>query len=52
MKIKTVCICPPIPNRSFDWVAYDDDGDESGPYGWGATEQEAIDDLKELLPEP
>ena len=38
--------CPPIPTRNFDWCAYRD-GDEESParYGWGATEQDAIDEL-------
>lgn len=47
MTIKTQCICPPIPVRSFDWCAVDDDTyDGPGcPIGYGATEQEAIDDL-------
>ena len=56
MKIRTTCIYPPIPIRSFDWCAVDDDtydaewDDERGfhsscPIGYGATEQAAIDDL-------
>ena len=37
---------PPIPMRQHDWSALDDDTYEPGcPVGWGATEQEAIDDL-------
>lgn len=47
MNIKTVHINPPIPVRSFDWCAYDADGDESGPYGWGRTERDAIQDLRD-----
>lgn len=49
MKIKTQHIAPPIPNRNFDWCAYDDDtydGDGSR-IGYGATEREAIDNLLE-----
>ena len=43
---------PPIPTRQFDWSAIDDDTYEPGcPIGWGATEQEAIDDLLEKLNE-
>ncbi len=58
MKIKTTYICPPIPTRNFDWSAVydnfdasfegsDENGDhwKSSPQGFGATEQEAIDDL-------
>ena len=43
---------PPIPIRQFDWSAIDDDTYEPGcPIGWGATEQEAINDLLEKLNE-
>jgi hypothetical protein len=57
MKIRTTHVYPPIPVRSFDWSAVDDDTydadcDQDGffstsPIGWGATEAEAIADLKE-----
>ena len=47
-KIVTRYIYPPIPDRSHDWCAwYDDDGEEAGRYGYGATEAEAIEDLTE-----
>lgn len=37
---------PPIPCRKFDWCAVDDSTYEPGcAIGWGATEQEAIEDL-------
>lgn len=50
MRIVTNYIFPPIPIRSMDWCAVDDDTyDEGCPVGWGATEQEAIDDLLEQL---
>lgn len=42
--IITENIFPPIPMRQFDWVAYFD-GEEEGSTGYGATKQEAIDDL-------
>jgi hypothetical protein len=45
--IVTLCICPPIPDRSFDWCAYYDGDEEGGPRGYGATEQEAVNDLLE-----
>jgi hypothetical protein len=45
--IKISCICPPIPMRQFDYQAYYDGQEEFGPYGYGSTEQEAINDLKE-----
>ncbi len=43
--IKTSFVYPPIPIRSMDWCAYLDGQEESGNYGWGHTEQEAIRDL-------
>ena len=60
MNIKTDYWKKPIPSRNCDWQAIDDDtydaeylGEEDGwrggPIGYGATEQEAIDDLKEKL---
>lgn len=49
-KIITEYIFPPIPYRFMDWVAYYDDydgaEDSRSRLGKGATEQEAIDDLK------
>lgn len=47
-QIITSHVYPPIPIRSHDWCAYfDDDGAEAGRYGWGRTEEEAIQDLKD-----
>ena len=43
--IHTHHIFPPIPIRQFDWCAYRDP--ERRPYGYGATEAEAIADLLE-----
>jgi hypothetical protein len=37
---------PPIPIRSFDWCCYEYGADESDSFGWGATKQEALFDLK------
>jgi len=45
MQIKTYHERPPIPTRTFDWVALDDNLGEDSPVGHGATEQEAIADL-------
>ncbi len=44
----------PIPTRNFDWTAVlsDYDGAEDAgfqPVGYGSTEQEAIDDLLQLV---
>lgn len=45
-KIITKHVYPPIPFRGNDWLAYYD-GDEEGRCGWGATEEAAIENLKE-----
>lgn len=44
-KIITRHIFPPIPDRRFDWIAYFDDQEERGEYGYGRTEQEAVAEL-------
>lgn len=49
MKIITEHVRPPIPTRNCDWSAVTDDYEPGHPIGWGATEQEAIADLKEKL---
>jgi len=46
-KLITVCNFPPIPDRRWDWVAYIEGDEESGNYGYGSTEQEAINDWVE-----
>ena len=46
-KIHTYNVAPPIPCREFDWCAWYDGDEEHGPRGWGATEAEAITDLKD-----
>jgi hypothetical protein len=51
-KIITVNEYPPIPDRSCDWLAHYEGEEEKGDYGWGRTEQEAINDLKENYEEP
>ncbi len=48
--IRTDYWAKPIPLRQFDWTAVDDDTydgapDSHCPIGYGATEQDAIDDL-------
>ncbi len=46
--IKTSFVYPPIPIHTNDWCAwYDDEGEEAGRYGWGTTEAEAIQDLRD-----
>ena len=47
LKIVTQCVAPPIPLRNFDWVAFYYGEDEEGERGWGKTEEEAIQNLKD-----
>lgn len=60
MRIQTQYWAKPMPIRDMDWSAWDSDtydceweGEETGyvgsPMGHGATEDEAIADLKEQL---
>lgn len=61
IKIRTTHEFPPIPDRSMDWSAVDDDTynvdcDQDGffstsPIGRGPTEEAAIADLMEQLEE-
>lgn len=52
MTLKTVYDPKPIPIRRFDWEAYDDDTFDMGScIGYGTTEQEAIDNLMEMIDE-
>lgn len=46
-RIVTEFIYPPIPDRSMDWRASFEDGDEYGPFGYGPTEEAARQDLLE-----
>ncbi len=53
-RIRVSYVYPPIPDRRFDFCATLDSYDgapDAGfqPIGWGATEAEAIADLKEQL---
>lgn len=51
MKIVTEGWAKPIPDRRFDWAAYDGDtyDGEGCTVGWGRTEAEAIADLMEQI---
>jgi hypothetical protein len=55
MNIRTIHICPPIPVRSYDWCAVDNDTfDEENPatpVGYGPTKEEAIADLLRQIEE-
>jgi hypothetical protein len=50
-KIVTSHNFPPIPTRCFDWSAHWESFEE-GPYGYGATEAEAIADLTDNYDDP
>lgn len=50
-KLVTSHINPPIHDRRFGWCAYIDGDEEAGKYGYGATEEEAIDDWVETWAE-
>lgn len=48
MKIVTIHVYPPIPERSFDWCAFYEGSEEGGLRGWGSTKEAATDELKAL----
>lgn len=53
MKLVTQHVYPPIPDRRWDWCAWDEDTydgaeDSNCVVGWGATEEEARKDFMEL----
>lgn len=50
MDIRTEYLPKPIPWRISDWEAYDQDGNEDSPVGFGATEADAIENLLEETP--
>jgi hypothetical protein len=39
----------PLSSRRFDWAAYVDGKEESGPYGWGRSPEAALEELQEKL---
>lgn len=47
--IVTEYVRPPVPTTMYDWVAYVSGEEESGPYGRGPTEAEALRALCEEL---
>lgn len=53
MNIKTVYDPKPIPDRRFDWTAFNAEYEPGDSIGFGATEEEAIADYKQklLMPE-
>ena len=53
---RPVCIVvsfeyPPVPVRSWDWLAYVDGREERGPQGWGSTREKAVSALLAELEE-
>lgn len=50
-QIVTDYVCPPIPTRAFDWCAYFDGDEEDGPRGWGASKEEAVRELMNIIEE-
>ena len=49
-RVRTQYVYPPIPVRSHDWQAWDDNlGADCSPIGEGATEQEAITNFLEQI---
>jgi hypothetical protein len=38
---------PPVPWRGWDWVAFREGDEETGPFYWGATQEDAIAELTE-----
>ena len=50
-KIITFYSPTPMPIRNFDWSAVTSNYEEGDPIGFGATEAEAIADLREQLEE-
>ena len=52
MKIVTEYRRPPFKTNTFDWSAWDDDTYEPGcPIGFGATKEQAIEELREKIEE-
>jgi hypothetical protein len=49
VKIITKYNPPPFTDRNYDWSATVEGSGEKDPVGFGATEQEAIEDLKTAL---
>lgn len=47
--MKTTFLNPPIPIRCFDWTCVADDYEPGDPQGFGATEEDAINDYLEQM---
>ena len=46
IKLTTKFVHPPIGTRLYDWCCFPTGDEESCYYGWGMTEQAAIDNWK------
>lgn len=49
MRVVTIYDPPPIPDRRFDWKVIWDGYEGGDPMAFGSTEQEAIENFKELM---
>jgi hypothetical protein len=47
--IRTHWLFPPIPVRIYDWTAVLDSYEPDDPIGYGVTEQDAINDLRQQI---
>ena len=53
VSVSTQYIHPPIPSRDHDWCAwYSADQRDQPDYGWGATAEDAIQDLVDSYEDP
>jgi len=48
-KIVVEYVNPPIPIRVYDWCAWIEGEQETGPWGYGKNEEAAVKDLLECL---
>lgn len=48
-RVVTTCICPPIPDRRWDWIAHIEGEEEKRQYGYGCTESDAVRELLQML---
>lgn len=51
MSIVIQHVNPPFPGSNYDWCAFPEGKEETGPYGWGKTKLEAVVDLYDSLSE-
>lgn len=51
LNIRTEYWRKPIPTNKYDWEAWEDGTEETGPVGYGRTEDAAVEDLLEQIDE-